>query len=133
VLVVIARLTVDPDRIEEFESLAQQLREATLRSEPGCRRYEYVRVPERGAYLTLMTFDDHDAFLAHQASAHHTAIAGGLMRGLIRSVGLEFGAPVDGAFGPLDGAEPGPIEVDDGLRAHYADRYPLPDFDGWES
>ncbi len=131
--VVTARLTVDPDRIEAFESLARELWEVTLRSEPGCRRYEYVRLPERGAYITLMTFDDHDAFLTHQASDHHMAIAGGLMREFVRSIELGFGESVDGAFGLIEGAAPGPIDVDETMRAHYAGRYPAPDFGAWES
>jgi quinol monooxygenase YgiN len=131
--VVIARLAVDLDRIDEFEVLARQLWDATLRHEPGCRRYEYVRLPERGAYLALMTFDDRAAFLVHQASRHHTAIAGGQMRDLVQSMSLEFGEPVAGAFGQPAGAAPGPITVDAELSAYYADRYPAPDFGGWYS
>jgi quinol monooxygenase YgiN len=131
VLVVTARLTVDPDRIDEFELLARQLWEETHRREPGCRRYEYVRLPERGHYLTLMTFDDHDAFLAHQSSVHHTDIAAGPMRALVTSIALEFGATVDGASGTVDGPGSEPLDVDPPLREHYAARYPAPDFGAW--
>lgn len=129
--VVTARLTVDPDRIDEFEALARQLWEETHRREPGCRRYEYVRLPERGHYLALMTFDDHDAFLAHQASAHHTAIAAGPMRPLVTGIVLEFGAAVEGASGTVDAPGTQPLDVDPALREHYAARYPAPDFGAW--
>lgn len=132
-LVVIARLTVDPDHIDEFEALARQLRDATLRTEPGCRRYEYARLPDRGAYVSTMTFDDHDAFLTHQASSHHTEIATVAMRRLIRSIELDFAASLDGAFGPIDGAADHPLHVDEELRAHYAQRYPPLDLGAWGS
>lgn len=129
--VVTARLTVDPDRIDEFEALARQLWEATLRREPGCRRYEYVRLPERGRYLALMTFDDHDAFLSHQASTHHTEIASGPMRQLMMGVALELGTTVEGASGTVDAPGTQPLDVDPALREHYAARYPAPDFGAW--
>jgi quinol monooxygenase YgiN len=134
VLVLTARLSVDPDRTVAFEALARELWEATHRSEHGCRRYEYVRLPEPGAYLVLMMFDDHDAFLAHQASEHHIRIAGGPMRELVRSVEIDFGAPVEGAFGSIDGVEPDTLDdlrVDGELVEHYRRRYPPPDFSRW--
>ena len=62
---------------------------------------------------------------------HHTRIAGGLMRDLVRSIDIELGAPVDGSFGAVDDADPGPLEVDPDLREHYRTRYPPPDFSGW--
>lgn len=130
-LLLQARITVDPERAVEFEALARQLWEATHRGEPGCRRYEYVRLETPGEYLALMAFDDHEAFLVHQASEHHAAIAGGAMRAVVRAVRIEFGQPVDGAFGVVDGADPQPLHVDPALRDHYAERYPPPDFGGW--
>lgn len=130
-LVVTARLTVDPDRIEEFEELARQLWSETHRREPGCRRYEYVRLPERGHYLTLMTFDDHDAFITHQASAHHMEIAAGPMRELVTGIVLELGETVGGASGTVDDPATEPLDVDPALRDHYAARYPAPEFGAW--
>jgi len=132
VLVLTARLTVDPERVEDFEALARELWESTHRLEPGCRRYEYVRLPERGVYLALMVFDDHDAFLVHQASDHHTRIAGGPMRDLISSFAIEFGQPVEGAFGAPRDATPTRLDVDPAKRDHYLARYPSPDFSGWD-
>lgn len=129
--VVTARLTVDPDRIDEFEALARQLWSETHRREPGCSRYEYVRLAERGHYLALMTFDDHDAFLTHQASAHHTEIAAGPMRPLVTGIVLELGETVEGASGTVDAPGSAPLEVDPALRVHYAVRYPAPDFGAW--
>jgi quinol monooxygenase YgiN len=131
VFVVTARLTVDPDRIDEFEALARQLWEETHRRERGCRRYEYVRMPERGHYLTVMTFDDRAAFLAHQASSHHMEIAAGPMRPLVTGIELEFGVTLDGASGTVDAPGTEPLDVDPALREHYAVRYPAPDFSAW--
>lgn len=131
-LAVTARIQVDPDRTEEFEALARELWEATHRSEPRCRRYEYARLAERGSYLALMVFDDHDAFLAHQASGHHTRIAAGAMRELTISVDLEFAVPLDGGFGRLDGVAAAETSVDPALVDRYADRYPPPDMSAWE-
>ena len=130
-LVLTARLTIDPEQVAEFEALAGVLWESTHRLEPGCRRYEYVRLPERGVYLAIMAFDDHDAFLAHQASDHHVRIAGGPMRNMIRSFAIEFGLPVEGAFGTPVGATPTGPYVDPVRRDHYLERYPPPDFSGW--
>jgi quinol monooxygenase YgiN len=131
-LFVQARLSVDPDRIEEFESLARELWDATHRLEPRCRRYEYIRLSEPGHYLTNMVFADHDAFVVHQASDHHRAIAGGPMRELIRSLDIAYGRTVAGAFGAPDVPPPGPLLVDEERRALYAARYPPADFTGWD-
>lgn len=130
-LVLHVRITVDPDRIAEFELLARRLWDATHRLEPGCRRYEYVRLETPGEYLALMAFDDYEAFLTHQASEHHTDIAAGAMRAVVREVRIEFGEPVAGAFGVVDGADPQPLHVDPALRDQYAERYPPPDFNRW--
>lgn len=129
-LVVTARITVDPARVDEFDALARELWEATHRLEPGCRRYEYVRLVEPGAYLVSMVFDDHDAFVVHQASDHHTRIASGPMRELVRSIDIVMGEPVAGAFGTIDGAAPGPLTVDAELAERYRTRYPPPAFPG---
>ena len=43
----------------------------TWATEPGCRRYEFFRGPERGEYYALLSFDDFQAFLVHQSSDHH--------------------------------------------------------------
>jgi quinol monooxygenase YgiN len=131
VLTITARVTVDPERIDEYEALARELWLATHTLEPGCRRYEYVRLAEPGAYLIMMEFDDHDAFITHQASDHHTSIASAAMRPLMRSITLDYGIPVNGAFGATDGAAPASPEIDPNTRAYYNDRYPPPDFSGW--
>lgn len=130
--VLTARVSVDPARVAEFEVLARALWAATHRGEPRCRRYEYVRLTERGHYLTFMAFDDYDAFLAHQASDHHIHIAGGAMRELIRSVEIDFATPVDGAFGDAGHPEPIPVEIDAATLRYYRERYPEPDFGDWD-
>ena len=100
--------------------------------EPGVHRYEYLRREHPGTYLVAMLFDDHDAFIAHQASAHHLDLAS-QMRELIVELRLEYGMPLDGASGRLDAPSAGPAtaEPDAELRARYAERYPAPDVAWW--
>lgn len=134
-LVLDVRISVDPANTSAFEELARQLWEATHRREPGCRRYEYVRLATPGEYRAFMVFDDHDAFLVHQASSHHRELTAA-MRPFMRHTAIEFGQPVAGAFGQADGGSEGTGEVvlavDPEARQHYAARYPAPDFSGWE-
>lgn len=134
VLALTGFITVAPGRDTEFEALAERLWAETHAREPGVHRYEYLRREQPGTYLVSMLFDDHDAFIAHQASAHHLDLAG-QMRDLIVDLRLEYGVPLDGAFGRPDvgagAGEPATDEPDAELRARYAERYPAPDVAWW--
>jgi quinol monooxygenase YgiN len=132
VLALTGFITVAPGRETEFEALARGLWIETHAREPGVHRYEYLRREQPGTYLVSMLFDDHDAFIAHQASAHHLDLAG-RMRDLIVELRLEYGMPLDGASGRPDArvGGPAPDQPDAELRARYAVRYPAPDVAWW--
>ena len=54
-----------------YEDMQAVLYQDTWSNEPGCRRYEFFRGPDRGEYYALLSFDDFQAFLVHQSSDHH--------------------------------------------------------------
>lgn len=132
VLALTGFITIAPGREVEFETLARRLWAETHAREPGVHRYEYLRREQPGTYLVSMLFDDHDAFVAHQASAHHLDLAG-QMRDLIVELQLEYGVPLDGASGRPDAPAGGPAtdRPDAELVARYAARYPAPDVAWW--
>jgi quinol monooxygenase YgiN len=125
-LAVTAHVHVRPTAIAEFEALAAALWQTSHATEPGLRRYEYLRRADPGSYLVLMLFDDYDAFITHQASDHHADLAG-QMRDLLVSIEVEFGDPIDGAFGDGEGLVPSEQQpvIDPARRTTYAARYPL--------
>jgi quinol monooxygenase YgiN len=129
-------ITVATGREAEFEALARRLWAETHAREPGVHRYEYMLREQPGTYVVSMLFDDHDAFIAHQASDHHLDLAG-QMRNLIVGLQLEYGVPLDGAFGRPDARAGDPVidepddEPSDDVRARYAARYPAPDVAWW--
>ena len=127
---LVARVTIDPTQVAAFESVAGRQWEATHRAEPGCHRYEYVRLVTPGEYLALMEFDDHAAFLRHQASEHHERMTAE-MRPYMRQVSLEFGRSVDGAFGVPPGGVTDQSVVDPDAEQRYAARFPAPAFSAW--
>ena len=93
---LLAHITVRPGAEAEFEAVARTLHERTHATETGVRHYEYWRGGEPRTYYTLLAFDDHRAFIAHQASDHHEA-ASPVLRELIESIRLEWVHPVPGA------------------------------------
>jgi hypothetical protein len=79
-----------------------------------------------------MVFDDHEAFITHQASEHHLTLAGA-MRPFIRGLVLDYGRPVAGAFGDTNGARPVDVpDIEADRRRSYAERYSEPDFGRWD-
>ncbi len=93
---LLAHITVRPGSEEEFEELARTLHERTHATETGVRRYEYWRGSEPRTYYTLLAFDDHRAFIAHQTSDHHET-ASPQLGVLIERLRLEWLDPVGGA------------------------------------
>lgn len=140
-VVVLAHITVVPGREAMFEQVARQLAAATIASEPGIRRYEYLRMPGPGCYQATLAFDDYDAFIEHQASQHHFVLAGA-MKDMIATIGLERVDPVPGCseLSAVDHAEAAGepvtlVSVDDAVldarREHYRERYPLDPATWW--
>ena len=93
---LLAHITVRPGAEADFEAVAKALYEGTHSTETGVRHYEYWRGAEPRTYYTLLSFDDHRAFIAHQTSDHHEAASPVLGR-LIESLRLEWVDPVPGA------------------------------------
>jgi quinol monooxygenase YgiN len=114
-----------------FEALARRLVVATRRAEPGLRRYEYLRLHEPRHYLTVLAFEDHAAFIEHQASEHHVALTAE-MKPLMEHISLQRVEP----FEPGPGDDPGAIlevpahELEE-RRARYRARYPFPAPEWW--
>ncbi len=127
-----ANISTVPGTEAAFEALARRLAVETLRLEPGAQRSEYVRHAEPGRYQVSMVFDDHDAFIEHQASQHHVVLAGA-MKEMIAEISVERVDRIVGASDG-DGALPPVSEAElDERRAHYRDRYPLPAAAWWSA
>jgi len=127
---LLAHITVRPGAEADFESIARTLYERTHATESGVRHYEYWRGSEPRTYYTLLAFDDHRAFVAHQASDHHEA-ASPQLGPVIERIRLEWVDPIDGAS-PLEPTEmqPAPVDADD-LTADYTERYAARIADWW--
>jgi quinol monooxygenase YgiN len=119
---LLAHITVRPGMEAEFEDLARTLYERTHATETGVRRYEYWRGSQPGSYYTLLAFDDHRAFIAHQTSDHHESASPELGR-MIENLRLEWVDPVDGACDlPPTQMQPAPDGADDLVTA-YTERF----------
>lgn len=127
---VLATVTVRAGCEEAFESLARQIWAASHSCEPGLRRYEYSRAEQPGVYFVSMLFDDYEAFLVHQASPHHTDLAG-QMRDIYEGIDLRFTQPLEGGFGVPEGGATSTARISDELRAKYRERYPEPHPTWW--
>jgi quinol monooxygenase YgiN len=93
---LLAHITVRPGTEADFEALARTLYESTHATETAVRHYEYWRGAEPRTYYTLLSFDDHRGFIAHQTSDHHETASPELGR-MIESLRLEWVDPVPGA------------------------------------
>ncbi|MDH4172037.1 MAG: antibiotic biosynthesis monooxygenase [Acidimicrobiia bacterium] len=110
---ILAHIRVHPGAESRFEGLARDLYSASHAHETGVREYQYWRGQEPGLYYTLLAFDDHQSFIAHQVSEHHEAAARALGE-VIADIRLEWVDPVAGASplppttgqGPPEGASP---------------------------
>jgi len=119
---LLAHITVRPGSEDEFEAVARTLYERTHAAESAVRHYEYWRGAEPRTYYTLLSFDDHRAFIAHQTSDHHEA-ASPVIRELVESIRLEWVDPIDGASA-LRSTEMQPApDGADALTLDYTERF----------
>jgi quinol monooxygenase YgiN len=127
---LLAHITVRPGSEAEFETLARTLYERTHATETAVRRYEYWRGADPRTYYTLLAFDDHRGFIAHQTSDHHETASPDLGR-LIERIRLEWLDPIDGAapLGPTE-MQPAPDDAD-ALTVKYTERYAAMIADWW--
>lgn len=116
---ILAHIRVHPGAEARFEELAAALYRATHEHEAGVRRYEYWRGAEPGAYYSLLSFEDSDAFLDHQTSDHHEAASPALGEA-IAAIRLEWVDPLAQAS-PLVPTRAAPVAPDASeLRRRYA-------------
>ena len=129
---LLAHITVRPGAEADFEAVARTLYDRTHSTETGVRHYEYWRGAEPRTYYTLLAFDDHRAFIAHQTSDHHEA-ASPVLGGLIESLRLEWVDPVPGASAlpptRMQDALPDATE----LEVAYTDRFAAVVAEWWEA
>jgi quinol monooxygenase YgiN len=137
---VVAHLVLRAGGTARFEELARQLTHESVTREAGLRRYEYFRREEPDHYLAVMAFDDHEDFIAHQASEHHHVLAGA-MRDLIVEIRLEridaipgcsLLAPDGEAATSVARDLSSPADTQLAARTeHYQQRYPLSPVSWW--
>ena len=119
---ILAHLTVKPGCEARFEEIARALYAGTHEHETGVRHYQYWRGSEPGTYYTLLSFDDHRTFIAHQTSAHHEAASPQLGE-VLAGIRLEWVDPVAGASDlPATEHQAAPDDATP-LTAEYTDRF----------
>jgi quinol monooxygenase YgiN len=127
---LLAHITVRPGNESQFEDVARALYARTHADELGVRRYEYWRGSEPRSYYTLLSFDDHRAFIAHQTSPHHESASPALGQ-LIEHLRLEWLDPVEGASAlPVTAHQPAAEGASD-LVVAYTDRFAAHVADWW--
>ena len=129
---LLAHITVRPGSEADFESLARTLHDRTHALETGVRHYEYWRGAEPRTYYTLLSFDDHRAFIAHQTSDHHEA-ASPALGGVVESLRLEWVDPVPGASAlPPTRTQDAPADANELVTA-YTDLFAAVVADWWQT
>lgn len=129
---ILAHLTIKPGCESRFEEIAATLHDGTHAEETKVLRYEYWRGEAPRTYYTLLSFDDHRAFIEHQVSDHHE-IASPLLGEVCESIRLEWVDPIQ-ASSPLPPTnhQEAPDDADE-LTAKYAERYAASIADWWLS
>ena len=90
---ILAHITVKAGQEQAWEDVCSRLYDATHAGEADVARYEYWRGEHDRTYYTLLSFTDLQAFIDHQASAHHID-AGIEMRNMFEAFWLEWVDPV---------------------------------------
>jgi quinol monooxygenase YgiN len=119
---ILAHITVRPGTEAEFEALARRLYAGTHATETAVRHYEYWRGSEPRTYYTLLSFDDHRGFIAHQTSEHHESASPELGR-MIERLRLEWVDPVPGASALVPTRMQSAPPDADQLTLDYTDRF----------
>lgn len=126
----LAHITVRAGHEARFEAIAQKLYEDTHSSETKVRRYEYWRGERPRSYYTLLSFDDHRAFMEHQTSDHHESASPSIGE-VCEEVRLEWVDPIASAS-PLPPTNHQDADADaDELTQKYTTRYAAVVADWW--
>lgn len=127
---LLAHITVKPGYEGNFEEIARDLYARTHADEPDVRRYEYWRGTDPRTYYTLLSFDDHHAFIGHQVSDHHEE-ASPKIGEAVESLRLEWVDPIAEASSlTATEMQPAPDGADD-LTVAYTDRFAAEVADWW--
>ena len=129
---ILAHLKIKAGSEAHFEAIAAELHDGTHANETKVQRYEYWRGEEPGTYYTLLSFDDHQAFIEHQVSDHHET-ASPKLGDVCESIRLEWVDPIQSASSlPSTNAQPAPDGAD-ALTVKYTDSYAAKVADWWLS
>jgi len=127
---LLAHITVKPGCETRFEGIARELFERTHAVETGVLRYEYWRGHDPRTYYTLLSFDDHRAFITHQTSDHHETASPAIGE-TVESLRLEWVDPIAAASPlPTTAAQDAPDGADE-LTVKYTDRFAAVVADWW--
>lgn len=87
--VVLVKFVLQPGKRAEFENLVKVNAAASVRDEPGCRRFD-VLTPRDGADAVVLyeIYNDRDAFEAHKQMPHYLAFKEA-SASLVQSLALE--------------------------------------------
>jgi quinol monooxygenase YgiN len=119
---ILAHITIRAGEEARFEAVAAALYRSTHEQETGVRRYEYWRGSDPRTYYTLLSFQDFNAFLAHQTSDHHETAATDL-GSVIEAIRLEWVDPILGAAPLVPTRQQDVADDADDLTKRYAERY----------
>ena len=87
--VVLVRFELEPGKRGAFEVLVERNAAASVRDEPGCRRFDVLTPPDGADTVVLYEiYDDRDAFEAHKRMPHYLAFREE-SESLVRSLALE--------------------------------------------
>lgn len=81
---ILARLTIQPGKNEEFETIFKELQDAVRANEPGNNFYSCHRSSDENTYVVMEQYKDDAAAEAHRNSDHFKTIGaklGGVMAG----------------------------------------------------
>lgn len=86
-IVLVATLTVQPDKTAQFEAVFTELAAQVRANEKGCRLYQLTRTrKDAGVYKVLELYDDQAALDAHMQTEYFKGAAGkfgGLLAGKV--------------------------------------------------
>ena len=72
--VVLVRFVLEPGTARDFEALVLENARASVRDEPGCRRFDVLKPRAGGGEIVLYEiYDDQTAFAAHKTMPHYLA------------------------------------------------------------
>ena len=87
----IAKLVVQPDKLDEFEALQKELSDITHGTEPGTLVYDFLRHRDQlNTYVVYSRFKDEAAFQAHQEAPDHERLVPPILEALAEDMDLQF-------------------------------------------